>query len=883
MKKLVTLDFKKGSFENGFTVSVDIRDQDTERLLAGIDNSELPSESEIPKLYSEWQSAYRGLNLRNRLEAFANQVTNVALLEDAENCEQCEQCAKTLSNLLNRWFWSPSFREARDMLIRQTSKEDDVRILLKSNDPILHRLPWHLWDLFDNSKAEFAWSIGSYILNKNAKISEKNRVLAILGSSKDINIDADRKMLESLPNAEIKFLVQPSKDDLSDELWKDKWDILFFAGHSFSQSGAGRIYINENESLAINELTSALQNAIKSGLKLAIFNSCDGLGLAGSLSQLHIPQVIVMREPIPDAVAQRFLKYFLEYFSNGNSLYTSVSYARGRLEAIEDYFPCASWLPIICQNPAEDSLIWKKTSISIWAKFLATFKKILATFKKILAKFLPMFILGVILAVLAAILIHLRFTPIDVPQQTSIDVSQRISYGEKFLIDNKFVTDDKKVPLRNSLSRDAFNPKAWDGTISRFENYLYGTNPNITSDTPLQKNDPESLIYLNNAIAEKNGNYVTIAVSVPIVEDPEYLIGISQEILRGVAMVQNEVNRGNENERINKKFLKVLIAKDDNAADDKRDVVQAIANNFVANGKILAVVGHNSTSASLAAADIYKDKLLAISPTSNGGVLDNKNNYYRTVPFVGRDAEVLKNHAKEKGWKKIGICFQKNDPSSESLKEAFAKKLNDSQIEAIDKFCDSLEGKNEKDAREIIRKFNIEEGVNALFLIPSIKTIPEALMIAKANYDSPKLPLIANATMYTSETINQDNKDSVIGMVLVTVWHPEFDSTKSFADTSKNFWSGSTINWRTATSYDATKVIVEGLNKTNLSRESLIKFVADKPKVQTKTGIETKNTINFQNTGARDALIRRIQIIKKGDGKLQFTPFIEPASSNNKN
>ena len=54
MTKLVKLKFV-GGFENGFTVSVAISDQDTARLLAGIDG-ELPSESEIPKLYSEWQS-----------------------------------------------------------------------------------------------------------------------------------------------------------------------------------------------------------------------------------------------------------------------------------------------------------------------------------------------------------------------------------------------------------------------------------------------------------------------------------------------------------------------------------------------------------------------------------------------------------------------------------------------------------------------------------------------------------------------------------------------------------------------------------------------------------------------------------------------------------
>ncbi|PZO11377.1 MAG: hypothetical protein DCF25_19485 [Leptolyngbya foveolarum] len=55
------------------------------------------------------------------------------------------------------------------------------------------------------------------------------------------------------------------------------------------------------------------------GLTLAIFNSCDGLGLAKYLSQaiapISVPYIIVMREAVPDAVAQTFLKYFLAAFS----------------------------------------------------------------------------------------------------------------------------------------------------------------------------------------------------------------------------------------------------------------------------------------------------------------------------------------------------------------------------------------------------------------------------------------------------------------------------------------------------------------------------------------------------------------------------------------
>jgi hypothetical protein len=148
---------------------------------------------------------------------------------------------------------------------------------------------------------------------------------------------------------------------LNDELWLQSWDILFFAGHSCTQSETeeiGYFHINQTDTLTIAELKNALTKAISQGLHLAIFNSCDGLGIANNLADLHIPQMIVMREPVPDQVAQEFLKNFLTEFSNGKPLYQSVREARYKLQGLEDKFPCATLLPVICQNPAEIPLAW---------------------------------------------------------------------------------------------------------------------------------------------------------------------------------------------------------------------------------------------------------------------------------------------------------------------------------------------------------------------------------------------------------------------------------------------------------------------------------------------------------------------------------------------
>ena len=65
-----------------------------------------------------------------------------------------------------------------------------------------------------------------------------------------------------------------------------------------------------------------------------------------------------MRHPVPDKVAQAFLKYFLNSFSQGIPLHLAVREAREQLEGLESQFPFASWLPVLWQNPSAQPITW---------------------------------------------------------------------------------------------------------------------------------------------------------------------------------------------------------------------------------------------------------------------------------------------------------------------------------------------------------------------------------------------------------------------------------------------------------------------------------------------------------------------------------------------
>jgi CHASE2 domain-containing sensor protein len=344
-----------GSLEEGFRVALEISDRSLGLISEAV--GELPAAPELVTLLEEWRIAYRQSLVRGESRISVESVT----IETGSLCqlEDCRNLSKTLETALKNWLSHPSFQEIEQRLREGLNVDDQVEILLRARDLRLYQLPWHSWGFIERyPKAELVLSIPSERLETESQHHDRVRILAVLGDRAGIDTDSDRQLLEKTPNSTVMFLVEPSRQVLYRHLWEQPWDILFFAGHSHTNEKQGILNINQTEQLSLEDLKYGLKKAINRGLKLAIFNSCDGLGLAHELEQLHIPQFIVMREPVPDRVAQEFLKHFLQAFSLGESLPASVRQAREWLQSLEGDFPCASWLPILFQNPAMESLNW---------------------------------------------------------------------------------------------------------------------------------------------------------------------------------------------------------------------------------------------------------------------------------------------------------------------------------------------------------------------------------------------------------------------------------------------------------------------------------------------------------------------------------------------
>ncbi len=415
-------------------------------------------------------------------------------------------------------------------------------------------------------------------------------------------------------------------------------------------------------------------------------------------------------------------------------------------------------------------------------------------------------------------------------EREKYSLNDSISIGEETLF-KQDTNPDKEAGAKAIFTGDCLS------AIDRFNSYRK-TN----------RNDPETLIYLNNTKAIEKGNYIKIGVSVPIGTNAN----VAKEILRGVAQAQDEVNK---NSSINGKRLQVAIANDNNDPSTASD----IANQFVKDTDILAVVGHNASSASLSAAPKYQERgLVMIAPTGFSENLSNFGNYiFRTLPNISLSGDKLADYiVKKSGKTNIAICVDSRSIDNEYFKNKFPIAIKNAGGNINPTNCDLSTVDDDLKAKAVISQIRNND-VDALFLAPHIDRIDKAIKIAKANQG--QLAIFSSPALYTNETL-QKGKANVNGMVLSASWHPEQFPGSPFVHNTQQLWGGP-VSWRTAMAYDATRTIIAGLQQSN-TRDGLQRVLRNP---------------NFSTDGATG----KIQFEPSGDRKGDFVLIkVQPSTKN---
>ena len=146
-----------------------------------------------------------------------------------------------------------------------------------------------------------------------------------------------------------------------------------------------------------------------------------------------------------------------------------------------------------------------------------------------------------------------------------------------------------------------------------------------------------------------------------------------------------------------------------------------------------------------------------------------------------------------------------------------------------------------------------------------IDKIKQGLAIAQSNQG--QLTVFGSPTLFTDETLKEGK--GINGMIISAPWYPAAFPNNIFPQKAQNLW-GATVNWRTATAYDATLAIIHGLQQSN-TREELQKTLHSSSfAVDGATG-----KIQFFPSGDRrnnDIFLVKVQQ-KPGTDKYQFVPL----------
>jgi hypothetical protein len=342
MDKLIVIRLEEGSFKNGFqVVNLQIA-EDGKPFHHQPKTSSLPANAALDEFYENLKKCYE------ELEKTSYNYETLSTLYSQYNLS-----SDHFQQILNNWLKSSDFDTKWEKICGYFTKDDYIRVVLQIKDQDLAKLPWHLWNFFDNYPlAEVAFSLSEYEVKPCYHLHNTEvRILVIDGGRVDSSIDKE-EIQKLSPDATLLKQPDVDVDTIVQKLEEEEWDILFFVGHSTTSDNKGILHIEKQGQVTIDKFKNAVNKALSKRLRLAIFNSCHGLGLATTLARWNFPQVIVMRLPISTPAAHRFIESFIPAFQQDKTLYLALRDARDKLQELEENDSneksiLASWLPVI--------------------------------------------------------------------------------------------------------------------------------------------------------------------------------------------------------------------------------------------------------------------------------------------------------------------------------------------------------------------------------------------------------------------------------------------------------------------------------------------------------------------------------------------------------
>ncbi len=287
-------------------------------------------------------------------------------------------------------------------------QRERVRFRLGLKGTNLHRLPWEVLYAGDRPLATgteviFSRYHSSFSVLKSqlpfpkrqsATGNQLLKILMVLAAPTDQEVLALKQEAEHLrqelqsnsqmgnspfAGIELTILEQPGREQLTQALEHNHYQVLHYAGHSNLGASGGSLYL-VNSRTGLTEILSGDDLAgllVNNGIRMAVFNSCRGVYTAnsdaastgdGNLSEAlvrrGIPAVLAMAERIPDDVALNLSRLFYRNLKQAYPIDLSLS--RSRQGLISSYGSDQLYwaLPILYLHPEFDGNLHANAVVS---------------------------------------------------------------------------------------------------------------------------------------------------------------------------------------------------------------------------------------------------------------------------------------------------------------------------------------------------------------------------------------------------------------------------------------------------------------------------------------------------------------------------------------
>ncbi|WHX48292.1 ABC transporter substrate-binding protein [Paenibacillus woosongensis] len=286
--------------------------------------------------------------------------------------------------------------------------------------------------------------------------------------------------------------------------------------------------------------------------------------------------------------------------------------------------------------------------------------------------------------------------------------------------------------------------------------------------------------------------------------------------------------------------------------DDKGDSNEAVnvANKFVSDKSILAVVGHFNSSATLATAPVYnKNKIVEISPSSSAPGVTNAGEYtFRVITTDAFQADYLASWSKELGYSKVALIYEQSDFGL-GLLDVYQKSAPANNIEVV-----AAEAYNpgEKDFSTILTKIK-DKQPEAIFIGGFYNEA--ALISQQAKKFNLSVDFIGVDSLY-SEALLELGGESVEGFKLIGFFFPGGDNeeaTKFAADYEAAY--SSQPDTYAAYSYVATSVVIEAIKEKGADRESIKTYLETLKDYKGATGV-----LSFDENGDVETIPSKLTV-----------------------